>query len=441
MFRYMCSFGWRWRNRWDLDLYSLEERDPWDLDPNSSEELDLRWSFRYFSRRTEIEDEYFQMKSDMKNEYFKMISDLKKKISSTLKFEFCNIKSYIDDKFFKMSSDIKEEFFRMSFEIDHKFSKMSSDMKEKVYWMSLEMINRIFKVKFGIEKKISKMRLKMKNDFSSVRSFMKKEISRIITVIIFDAGDSDVDTKGRRMAIGKQPVKVTFLIIGTLVFASTFCPCAGETEIIKSGQRQNQKHSQIYESSLAIVFKCPNSSEYTYKTLEKCANVCGNSIQDGSCAYHCMRDSSKTKLVECCAKPKILFEYCPEFDPVHQTIQKDQTTLCNSQFPRNYYNSSDIYFCDPNSCLQLYDPSDFSGTTGLTTLMNGTTEKNGGDNQQVQSFRIWFLTLMLVAVVIAVAFVIICILCKFGIISARPRDKDNPADVEKRIKKPLMVKM
>lgn len=68
-----------------------------------------------------------------------------------------------------------------------------------------------------------------------------------------------------------------------------------------------QKHSQIYESSLAIVFKCPNSSEYMYKTLEKCANVCGNSIQDGSCAYHCMRDSSKTKLVECCAKPKILF--------------------------------------------------------------------------------------------------------------------------------------
>lgn len=281
------------------------------------------------------------------------------------------------------------------------------------------------------------MRSKMKNDFSK----MKKEISRIITVIIFDAGDSDADTKGRRMAIGKQPVKITFLIIGTLVFASTFCPCAGETEIIKSGQRQNQKRSQIYESSLKTVFKCPNSSEYMYKTLEKCANVCGNSIQDGNCAYHCMRDSSKTKLVECCAKPKIFFEYCPEFDPVHQTIQKDQTTLCNSKFPRNYYNSSDIYFCDPNSCLQLYDPSDFSGTTGLTTLMNGTTEKNGGDIQQAQSFRIWFLTLMLVAVVIAVAFVIICILCKFGIISVRPRNKDNPADVEKRIKKPLMAKM
>lgn len=32
--------------------------------------------------------------------------------------------------------------------------------------------------------------------------------------IIFDAGDSDADTKGRRMAIGKQPVKITFLIIG-----------------------------------------------------------------------------------------------------------------------------------------------------------------------------------------------------------------------------------
>lgn len=38
-------------------------------------------------------------------------------------------------------------------------------------------------------------------------------------------------------------------------------------------------------------------------------------------------------------------DYCPEYDPVDQTIQKDMVTLCNSTSTRNYYNSSDIYFC------------------------------------------------------------------------------------------------
>lgn len=38
-------------------------------------------------------------------------------------------------------------------------------------------------------------------------------------------------------------------------------------------------------------------------------------------------------------------DFCPEYDPVDQTIQKDLATLCNSTFSRNYYNSSDIYFC------------------------------------------------------------------------------------------------
>lgn len=37
--------------------------------------------------------------------------------------------------------------------------------------------------------------------------------------------------------------------------------------------------------------------------------------------------------------------YCPEYDPVDQTIQKDLATLCNSTSSKNYYNSSDIYFC------------------------------------------------------------------------------------------------
>lgn len=43
------------------------------------------------------------------------------------------------------------------------------------------------------------------------------------------------------------------------------------------------------------------------KTLEKCGDVCGSYIKDGNCTYHCMRDSSKKRLVEFCAKPKIFF--------------------------------------------------------------------------------------------------------------------------------------
>lgn len=42
---------------------------------------------------------------------------------------------------------------------------------------------------------------------------------------------------------------------------------------------------------------------------------------------------------------KIYEDYCPEYDPVDQTIQKDLATLCNSKFSRTYYYSSDIYFC------------------------------------------------------------------------------------------------
>lgn len=138
-----------------------------------------------------------------------------------------------------------------------------------------------------------------------------------------------------------------------------------------SGQPEHQGHSEIYQCTLDIVSRCPSPGEYKQKSIAKCAHVCGSNMQDENCGYHCMRDSSKTKLVEFCAKPEILFYYCPEYDSVDQTIQKDWDTLCNSTSTQNYYKSSDIYFCDPENCLKLRESS---VRISATTLINETTE-------------------------------------------------------------------
>lgn len=169
-----------------------------------------------------------------------------------------------------------------------------------------------------------------------------------------------------------------------------------------------QALSDIYQSSLAVVSNCPNSSDFDERSYDRCAHVCKFHMQE-SCAYHCMRDSSKTRLVEFCAKPKILFSkfsltytpsspkkqitwaslinfrnkikidliyvhakcvlyithcirvsfihfiaYCPEYDPVDQTIQKDDDTLCNSISSIIYFYSSDIFVCEYN---YFYFPS------------------------------------------------------------------------------------
>lgn len=225
---------------------------------------------------------------------------------------------------------------------------------------------------------------------------------------------------------------------GTFSFAFTIFPCAGGTEN-RNGQLENQNHSQIYQSSLNIVSKCPNPSEYINKTLEKCADVCRKSMQDENCAYHCMRDSSKTTLVEFCAKVKIFFGYCPEYDPVDQTIQKDLATLCNSTSSKNYYNSSDIYFCNPYNCLQLHNSTVRSDGTTLTTLTIGTTEINGGDIQHELLEQIWFVILLLAVWVIATT--VITIGYYRIVFSARPGNKNYTEDVEKPMKKALMVNM
>lgn len=230
------------------------------------------------------------------------------------------------------------------------------------------------------------------------------------------------DTREEKMNVEKQEVYLnnlcschgTKLLKSSFSFAPFFLPLAGGAGHGGS-QPEHQSHSEIYPSTLNVVSNCPSRGEYMQTSLTKCAGACGSNMQDGDCAYHCMRDSSKTKLVEFCAKPKLLFEYCPEYDPVDQTIQKDVATLCNSTSSRNYYNSSDIFFCDPYNCLQLhaYESSVRSGATTLTTLMNETTDMNGGDNQE------WFLLLavLLAAFFLAITIGSILVVVKRGIFS------------------------
>lgn len=127
------------------------------------------------------------------------------------------------------------------------------------------------------------------------------------------------------------------------------------------------KSISIFEDTLKKVRACPTDSDYRERASKTCGGCCENILQDGNCAYHCMRDTSKTNLLEFCATPKTLFDYCPEYDPKGKRIQKDTDTWCNSSSSVRYYNSSDLFHCDPENCLQLYgDSQNTKGTTMIT---------------------------------------------------------------------------
>lgn len=159
----------------------------------------------------------------------------------------------------------------------------------------------------------------------------------------------------------RRNIKSTFI----LVFLCISC-ARGNT--LGNENPKQQVFSEIYKLTLKYVTHCPNISEYNQRASSVCDEVCGKNVQNENCSYHCMRDSSKTRLVEFCAKPKVFFDYCPEFDLVNQTIQKDTNTLCNSSFSERIYNSSNIFFCDPRNCLQI-NQSNASTSTSTTNQM------------------------------------------------------------------------
>lgn len=123
--------------------------------------------------------------------------------------------------------------------------------------------------------------------------------------------------------------------------------------------------NEICEKTLTNVPRCPTVDEYKQRADKKCSQVCEetNTVYK----YHCMPDSSKTHIVEFCAKPKVLFGFCSMYDREGQSIELDISTLCNTSYTRIYYNSSDLYFCDPSNCHQLHLQSVTSLDTQVTT--------------------------------------------------------------------------
>lgn len=57
--------------------------------------------------------------------------------------------------------------------------------------------------------------------------------------------------------------------------------------------------SSVCKETLKKVSHCPTTNEYKLRTLEKCTGVCGDSEENYE--YHCVRDSTRTYLVELCA--------------------------------------------------------------------------------------------------------------------------------------------
>lgn len=113
--------------------------------------------------------------------------------------------------------------------------------------------------------------------------------------------------------------------------------------------------------NLTYVSGCPNAREYNRRASETC-NGLGELFRKHY-MYHCMRDASKTKLVEFCAIPRLLFDYCPEYDQKNEKIQFDQTTLCISNVSQKIYSSSDMFFCKQDDCHKLHGTSPNTGET------------------------------------------------------------------------------
>lgn len=196
---------------------------------------------------------------------------------------------------------------------------------------------------------------------------------------------------------------------GTFVLCSQFVPCAGGNDLEDSQQKQLTVNG-IYQHTLRTVPHCPNVSDYIQRATDKCAAMCTNNIQDGDCSYHCMRDSHKTSFVEFCAKPKLLFDYCPEYDPIGQTMQKDIYTPCKPSNPsERFYSSSDLFFCDQRNCLQLHETG---VRTGLTSLTTDATQVSGDINDTWLS-QYWPIVLLL-GVALILCIVLLCIFRQRG---------------------------
>lgn len=64
-------------------------------------------------------------------------------------------------------------------------------------------------------------------------------------------------------------------------------------------------NSNVCKETVSKVPYCPTASEYQQRALSKCTGTCEDSTVKYE--YHCVRDSTKTFLVELCAESFYLF--------------------------------------------------------------------------------------------------------------------------------------
>lgn len=166
----------------------------------------------------------------------------------------------------------------------------------------------------------------------------------------------------------------------------------------------NKNAGVVCAETEKIVSRCPTALEFDQiMILRKCFGVCGD--LKGHYKYHCVRDSLKENFIEICAIPKRLFDYCPEYDRIGQQIQMDISTLCNTTHSsRRYYDSSDISFCNPDNCLQLFENK---VDTTRTTKRKDVSPNNEGDKHNRISQN-WYFILFPALLVIATLIAMVC---------------------------------
>lgn len=148
--------------------------------------------------------------------------------------------------------------------------------------------------------------------------------------------------------------------------------------------------SQVCKETVTKVSECPsNANEYEKMATKKCTKACGNSEGDIKYKYHCMLDSTRKYLIEMCAIPEYLFDFCPAYDQRGKQIQKDNSRPCNTSSSRTYYNSDELFFCDLTNCLDSF----------ASTLSESPSEKPEMTTTQMPEGESWYPYLILILMV------------------------------------------
>lgn len=158
--------------------------------------------------------------------------------------------------------------------------------------------------------------------------------------------------------------------------------------------------SEVCTETVTEVSECPsNANEYEKRATEICTKACGNSKGDIKYKYHCMLDSTHKYLIEMCAIPEYLFDFCPAYDILGENIQKDKSRPCNTTSSRTYYNSTELFFCDLTNCLEL--PTSTTSDSPSETTNITTTQIPDGER--------WYPHLIWISAIV-LTFLIICLI-------------------------------